>query len=57
MSRFKDRYVLAEGYPWAIGTNPYTEIAMHKGPYITGEYVDIDFPVELWKWDTLRRKH
>lgn len=47
MTKFKDRYVLAEGYPWAIGTQSYKSIGVSTiNPGIILE--DLDFPLELW---------
>lgn len=44
---FKDRYVLGEGYPWALGIGPYYEINLHPEPYVQGERVPLDWPDEL----------
>lgn len=26
--KFQDRYILGEGYPWAMGKGPYTEVGL-----------------------------
>lgn len=45
---YKKRYVLAEGYPWAVGTEPATDIRMVIRP--TGMVPQIlKWPVELWR--------
>jgi hypothetical protein len=33
MRNFENRYALAEGYPWALGTKDYTAVEMRKGTY------------------------
>jgi hypothetical protein len=44
---FKKRYVLAEGYPYALGTGGYVEAAMCADN--TGvNLVRLDWPKELW---------
>lgn len=44
---YKERYVLAEGYPWADGLGPYYNIAMCQAP--TGVVkVAVIWPEELW---------
>lgn len=45
---FKDRYVLAEGYPWAMGLTPYTELQM-RNTIFAGNPIDLEWPEELWK--------
>ena len=52
--KFKKRYVLGIGYPWAMGIGPaYKEICLSsgkKGP--TGlDRVTLDWPAELWSED------
>ena len=44
---FKDRYVLATGYPWAVGTDPIIDIRMVERP--TGMVPRLlKWPKELW---------
>lgn len=45
-SRFKDRYVLGEGYPWALGDGPYYEINLQPEPY-ESERIPLEWPDEL----------
>ncbi len=49
-SPFRDRYVLASGFPWAIGTDPYHTIGMTVSK-VGIEYRRLDFPKELWRKD------
>ena len=50
---FKDRYVLGEGHPWAMGLSSYHEIALGVTGML-GEKVELDFPEELWAKDVPR---
>lgn len=44
---FPERVVLAEGYPWAVGTRKYIDIRMTEGP--TGmNPVWLNYPDKLW---------
>jgi hypothetical protein len=46
--KFKDRYVLAKGYPWAMGVAPLsTEIALAEKPR-GFKPIEFKFPKELW---------
>jgi hypothetical protein len=46
--KFKKRYVLGEGYPWAFGENlPYKQIGLCS-KHIGTQLVSVDFPLELW---------
>lgn len=47
-TKFKNRYILGEGYPWAIGISPFFEINLHEGPNIIDERIKLDWPDELW---------
>lgn len=49
--KFKDRYVLGEGHPWAMGLEPYYEINLHDGPYASDKRIPLKFPRELWSRD------
>ena len=53
-TKFKSRYVLGEGYPWAtgIGTvdSPYDTIVLHRDSMM-GQRMQINFPTELWSKD------
>lgn len=44
---FKDRYVLGTGYPWAMGINPHTEVALCTDQKGTN-FKPIKFPIALW---------
>jgi len=49
---FKKRYILAEGFPWAVSKsakeiNTYLELQMRDAPF-GGSVVPLDFPKELW---------
>jgi hypothetical protein len=47
MTKFKKRYVLAKGYPWAFGGGNYKTIGMGKDKF--GVNLEpIQFPPELW---------
>jgi hypothetical protein len=48
---FPERIVLATGYPWANGTEPYFEIVMHKEATNSTHSVQLKFPKLLWKPD------
>jgi hypothetical protein len=51
--KFQKRYVLGEGFPWAIGTAPYKEIGLSQsqlGVLLNALY----FPSELWSKDVPR---
>jgi hypothetical protein len=52
---FKDRYVIAEGYPWAYGTKNYKEIGLNKTP-VGMIPIEMDFPKELWNKDVPKYK-
>jgi hypothetical protein len=46
--KFKDTYVLGEGYPWVMGLGPnYRELALCSKP-AGGPDMYIKFPIELW---------
>jgi hypothetical protein len=47
--KFKNRYILAEGYPMPIGlaNEPYTDIRMWK-ENMASEPVPLEWPQELW---------
>lgn len=48
--KFKTRYVLGEGYPWALGREPYTLICLvKKSP--GADKIELNFPEELWLED------
>lgn len=50
--KFKERYVLATGYPWATGMKkPYCEVVMVKSQ-VGMEAIEIDWPEELWNPNT-----
>lgn len=52
---FPERAVLAEGYPWAVGTGPYYyEIRMDKNNLAGSGVVALRFPEELWRADLPR---
>jgi hypothetical protein len=46
-SKFPKRVVLAEGYPWALGGNPYDGIQIHDN-LTEGRPVSMAFPDDLW---------
>jgi len=50
MTKFKKRYVLGTGYPWAIGTETYKNIALARETFGV-DFVPINFPTELWSKD------
>lgn len=52
-TKFKDRYVLETGYPWAFGTSPYRSVGVGKRVN-SSEWLDLDFPKELWGKDCPR---
>ena len=45
--KFKRRYVLAKGYPWALDVAPYIEVRMHDAPR-GAVLVPLEWPAELW---------
>ena len=46
--KFKKRYVLATGYPWALGIRePYKTILMTKSQ-VGVSPIELDWPEELW---------
>ena len=45
--KFKKRYVLGTGYPWAMGLDPYLTIAVNKNN-MGVEPFELNFPKELW---------
>ncbi len=49
-SVFKNKYVLGEGYPWAMGINSHFEISLKELP-IGGLMIPLIFPKELWSKD------
>lgn len=53
-NKFCKRYVLGEGFPWAMGTKDYKEIALSKTA-IGFSPVVLDFPAELWNANKLPR--
>ena len=54
-TKFKKRYVLGTGYPWAngLGTEefPYFYICLDSTPTRSGTREILDFPPELWSED------
>ena len=47
---FKKRYVLGEGFPWALGIKNYKTLGMamsNKGI----NYIELNWPIELWWHD------
>jgi len=46
-TKFKNKYVLGEGYPWALGLGPYHSVGVVKGS-VGVNYVPLKFPKELW---------
>ena len=52
--KFKRRYVLAEGYPWAFGNGPpYAGIGVCSEPKGTS-FITFPIPAELWSEDLPR---
>lgn len=53
-TKFKDRYVLGEGYPWVTGLGkpdcPYTDVRLWPEPKAS-KPIEIDWPNELWSED------
>lgn len=47
-AKLQDRYVLGEGYPWALGTAPYASIALCE-ERIGVRFVGLSFPDDLWQ--------
>ena len=45
--KFNKRYVLGEGYPWAMGMKIYTSVALVRAPKGV-ELIPLDFPIDLW---------
>ena len=45
--KFKKRYILGAGYPWAMGTGPYREICL-SNLQISPDKIELDWPEELW---------
>jgi hypothetical protein len=52
--KFKDKYVLARGFPWASGIGKYFEIAMSSVRGGFSKRVQLNFPKELWDLDVPR---
>lgn len=48
--KFKDRYVLGEGYPWAWGLKPYQTIGINKEKNGLNAK-NIKFPKKLWEYE------
>ena len=51
MSKFKKRYVLGEGFPWALGDafkGEYTAITLEKEARGKTKQVLLNFPEALW---------
>ena len=48
-TKFKSRYVLAEGYPWVIDYG--NGIVMHNSRHPMGYRRKLDWPKELWSED------
>ena len=45
----KKRYILGEGYPWAMGVGPeYREVALKDGQ-VGGTNIPLAWPAEFWK--------
>lgn len=47
---FGNRYVLGEGYPWALGekSDLCKEICLLKNVMISSGFIKLNFPPELW---------
>ena len=45
--KFKKRYILAIGYPWAMGLGPYFSLAMNKNNNGVNPF-ELKWPKELW---------
>ena len=45
--KYKNRYILAEGYPYAIGVSNYYEIRIHK-EQVGCDMIALEWPEELW---------
>jgi hypothetical protein len=45
--KFKTRYILGEGYPWAFGCTSTKSIGLAPRP-TTFSLQELTFPVELW---------
>lgn len=50
MPEFRERYVLGEGYPWAMGIGPYREVVLSKTS-LGLDPQDLNWPDELWRKD------
>ena len=50
---FQDRYVLGEGYPWALGAKKYTDICLVKDNIGVNKVI-LDWPIDLWIKDLPR---
>ncbi len=48
--KFKDRYVLGEGYPWAYGMPPYNTMGLLTESLISRP-IDLEWSDELWSKD------
>jgi len=48
--KFKDRYVLGVGYPWAYGTSNHEQIGINAFPNRNLPIV-LAWPYELWERD------
>jgi hypothetical protein len=48
--KFKKRYILGEGHPWALGVRNYKAIALSKEATGFNPKI-INFPKELWEGD------
>lgn len=45
--KFKRKYTLGEGHPWAYGIGPYYEIGMNEYP-VGIRRKELEWPKELW---------
>ncbi len=45
--KFRKKYILGEGYPWAMGTNEHKEIALSEQAFGFSPVI-LSFPKELW---------
>ncbi|HBA82533.1 MAG TPA: hypothetical protein DCZ95_00420 [Verrucomicrobia bacterium] len=53
-SPFPNRIVLGVGYPWAMRTGPYHEVAM-RDDFIGGRNKQLKWPKALWSPDVPQR--
>lgn len=48
--KFKRKYILGEGYPWAIGFGKYLQVSMCKKKSGVN-MIELNWPAELWSQD------